>query len=298
MRPPAGNISLAQAARLSGYHQDYLGQLCRAGKLSATKIGRTWFTTESAVRDFLRSLQGSSAPAASTKEQPQPELERKVIEASASSSGPHVVENVVISEVVGLPIALRAKPLTPRIASLDSVITRVRLERVQRDLAQLTEVVQEIADQVESQANIIERLQTGSAMLKHSYAPSLEATVTPNLQTLARPENQFSEPEPVSPLQQRVLIVSAGLLAIALAFLFATNYTWQSKFFGDPEIATQTILLEKEPAVAGDTVIVPATVSGPLPTVTNSNANIDQVPPPPTSPDKALGGVDAGNLLQ
>jgi hypothetical protein len=43
-------ISLAEAAKLTGYHQDYLGQLARAGKLNAQKIGRNWATTLEAVK--------------------------------------------------------------------------------------------------------------------------------------------------------------------------------------------------------------------------------------------------------
>ena len=44
-----GFLSLAQAAVITGYHQDYLGQLARAGKLPAQKIGRNWVTTIEAV---------------------------------------------------------------------------------------------------------------------------------------------------------------------------------------------------------------------------------------------------------
>jgi hypothetical protein len=44
-----GFLSLAQAAEITGYHQDYLGQLARAGKLPAQKIGRNWVTTIEAV---------------------------------------------------------------------------------------------------------------------------------------------------------------------------------------------------------------------------------------------------------
>ncbi len=52
---PNGTISLFEAAKLTGYHQDYLGQLCRAGKISAMKVGRNWYTTEQAVREFFQS---------------------------------------------------------------------------------------------------------------------------------------------------------------------------------------------------------------------------------------------------
>src|SRR5690606_27509919 len=48
-----GFISLADAAKKTGYHQDYLGQLARGGKLEAQKIGRNWVTTQAALDKFL-----------------------------------------------------------------------------------------------------------------------------------------------------------------------------------------------------------------------------------------------------
>ena len=49
-----GRISLARAAQLTGYHQDYLGQLCRMGKLEAIKIGRNWFTSSTALNSLAK----------------------------------------------------------------------------------------------------------------------------------------------------------------------------------------------------------------------------------------------------
>ncbi|HBB49602.1 TPA: hypothetical protein DEQ22_01620 [Candidatus Nomurabacteria bacterium] len=46
-------ISLAEAAKLSTYNQDYLGSLIRKGEIKAQKIGRGYFTTEEEVKNFL-----------------------------------------------------------------------------------------------------------------------------------------------------------------------------------------------------------------------------------------------------
>jgi hypothetical protein len=46
-------ISLNQAAQFSGYTQDYLGYLIRTGEMKGTKKGRTWFTTEEEVKNYL-----------------------------------------------------------------------------------------------------------------------------------------------------------------------------------------------------------------------------------------------------
>ena len=40
-------LTLAQAARISGYQQDYLGQLAREGKLKAIKSGHNWIVASS-----------------------------------------------------------------------------------------------------------------------------------------------------------------------------------------------------------------------------------------------------------
>lgn len=46
-------ISLNQAAQLSGYSQDYLGFLIRKGEIKGAKKGRSWFTTEEEVKNYL-----------------------------------------------------------------------------------------------------------------------------------------------------------------------------------------------------------------------------------------------------
>lgn len=47
-------ICLKDAAKISGYHQDYLGHLIRTGKLNGYKVGRSWMTTRADLNDFLQ----------------------------------------------------------------------------------------------------------------------------------------------------------------------------------------------------------------------------------------------------
>jgi hypothetical protein len=46
-------ISLNQAAKFSGYSQDYLGFLVRKGELKGIKKGRVWFTTEEEIKNYI-----------------------------------------------------------------------------------------------------------------------------------------------------------------------------------------------------------------------------------------------------
>ena len=59
LRPKEKFISLKDAAHISGYTPDYVGQLIRKGKLPGRQVYCTvaWMTTEEAVREYLRSNQ-------------------------------------------------------------------------------------------------------------------------------------------------------------------------------------------------------------------------------------------------
>jgi hypothetical protein len=47
-------LSMAQAAEVSPYEQEYLSLLARRGELKAEKIGRNWYTTVEWLNDYLR----------------------------------------------------------------------------------------------------------------------------------------------------------------------------------------------------------------------------------------------------
>jgi hypothetical protein len=46
-------ISLKEASEISGYNQDYLSSLIRAGKLNGKKMGRSWVTTKEDLSAFM-----------------------------------------------------------------------------------------------------------------------------------------------------------------------------------------------------------------------------------------------------
>ena len=49
-------ISLKEAAKISGYSSDYVGQLIRSGKLEGKQVfsNIAWMTTEEAMQNYLR----------------------------------------------------------------------------------------------------------------------------------------------------------------------------------------------------------------------------------------------------
>jgi hypothetical protein len=56
-------ITLKEAAKISGYSADYLGQLIRSGKLPGKQVfsNVSWVTTEDAVVDYMKNGGRSSA---------------------------------------------------------------------------------------------------------------------------------------------------------------------------------------------------------------------------------------------
>jgi len=56
-------ISLKEAAEISGYAPDYIGQLIRKGKLPGKQVyyNVAWMTTEAALREYMKGGSGSTA---------------------------------------------------------------------------------------------------------------------------------------------------------------------------------------------------------------------------------------------
>ena len=46
-------ISLHQASKISGYHQDYLSSLIRNKEIQGEKMGGNWFTTENEIKNYI-----------------------------------------------------------------------------------------------------------------------------------------------------------------------------------------------------------------------------------------------------
>lgn len=59
-------ISLREAAEISGYSPDYVGQLIRSGKLPGKQVfsNVAWVTTEEAVRAYMGKKRGSKSAVA------------------------------------------------------------------------------------------------------------------------------------------------------------------------------------------------------------------------------------------
>jgi len=49
-------ISSKQASKVTGYTSDYIGQLCRGGKVEARRVGRSWFIAEESILNYEKEI--------------------------------------------------------------------------------------------------------------------------------------------------------------------------------------------------------------------------------------------------
>lgn len=54
-------ISSKSAAKLTGYAKDYVGQLCREGRVEARLVGRNWYVLEASIREHRFGAEESAA---------------------------------------------------------------------------------------------------------------------------------------------------------------------------------------------------------------------------------------------
>ena len=95
-------ISTREAAKLSGYNSDYLGRLCREGKIEATRIGRAWIVNKNSLLSFVADQEEQKKKNAEALAQAR-EVEYKAAQ-EAKVIAPVVVEEAPV-EVVSLPTA-------------------------------------------------------------------------------------------------------------------------------------------------------------------------------------------------
>lgn len=63
-------ISSKRAAEITGYAKDYIGQLCREGRVEATLVGRSWYVLETSIRAHRFGSDMDDAQPQKTAEEP------------------------------------------------------------------------------------------------------------------------------------------------------------------------------------------------------------------------------------
>ncbi len=262
-------ISLSKAAQISGYHQDYLGQLCRLGKLKAAKIGRNWYTTA----EELQALANVDQSLINTEAQEETPVVTEsvisvtqpvdpIIEPEQVSISPVVASNYVVSQVEDMPIQIEQVPhVVKSHHTLQTLITRMKLEELRTDVLQVTGLIGEISEEVNNHTEILKRheqLLQNRVDLKNSYSPSIsvvnsnkpivstfEYTSQPDLITQENP-NRVVWLWPA--LALLLAVVASGLFMISINSSDTQPQLTTVIYKTDPNTTEQ----EPAPQVAGD----------------------------------------------
>lgn len=80
-------VSSKRAAKMTGYAKDYIGQLCREGRVPARLVGRAWYVLETAIQDHRF---GDTAPESPASGPPLSKWESPRYEAASAEVLPSV----------------------------------------------------------------------------------------------------------------------------------------------------------------------------------------------------------------
>lgn len=232
----ANKISLAEAARLSGYHQDYLGQLCRGGKLRGFKYGRNWFTTQEALDEFKASLLTAfESPSARSNASIENDMLNEVVTydvtyvpAELSSVvthiKPEITQTVLVSQVEGLPIKIQTAPVMPRGANaVQNLLTNMRIQNLQGSVAEIQNVLEDVVGELAKHKAVLEKkpwLHEGQG--KPHFAGSFDFTAQP-VQTFDGQSQKISVPS--GSTSARWVVAMACMVSV-----FSVSYSGYSLF--------------------------------------------------------------------
>lgn len=268
-------ISLSQAAEISGYHHDYLGQLCRLGKIRASKIGRNWYTTRTELQvllsgdadnfeiedDYEEPVAQAVVDSSSVEEAPVEVVQVAPVSIDAVRiTRPVVADNALISEVAGIPIQLRTHNPVKAEHTVQTLITRMKLDALKTEVLQIAQYMDEVNEKLARHEEILEELQAQRFMrtdLRETFAPGLSAAP----RVAVRPESLLTvvdEPVEVrAPAQQWAwawAAVAIMMIVIPVALLAIIPKSQGPTAASTVYYQTQTTNLEAEVAGATDTL--------------------------------------------
>ncbi|MFW6210402.1 MAG: hypothetical protein ACOC4E_02855 [Patescibacteria group bacterium] len=182
-------LKVAVAAKQFDYTPDYLGQLCRAGKLDARLVGRTWFVNPESVAEHKAGTYRGEKEASAAEQRAQPRSGTHVSQATDSKEDEHDVRNNKIKQAISAPPAKQQKRTVASPVKNKTVKTissfQERLHqygattgtRYEPDEAPLYPMTQSPRDQTaapgdKSEASQPERTESASSVLRSSEAPS------------------------------------------------------------------------------------------------------------------------------
>ncbi len=281
-------ISLSQASQITGYHQDYLGLLCRLGKIEANKIGRNWYTTQSEINKFLNpelssdqmsftpeteDLVSESSTSTLSDILPEAAIKKQSVSRTASVSidsvvvsqpvvkramAPTIVENVVISDMESLPIRLVKKPAMAQHHTLQSLITRTKLEQLKQEVLEIAGFMDTVSTELAEHRAMLQKHEAMLATRKDlatSYASNIDFGLNQNTTQNTLPAVNTVEDVSEDFSDQKYVWLWPSLaisLVVVITLVALTGFTPKTVNYAST-IYYKLVHSELNPQVAGET---------------------------------------------
>lgn len=275
-------ISLSRAAQLTGYHQDYLGQLCRLGKLPAQKVGRNWFTFPEALKKLSAVEVQDEMSLGLTEET----AEDVTTAESFEYTEPQILQNITVSQVEGMPIAIRTVA-TParRMNTVQNILTNIRIESLQQEVLELRQMLARLMSEVAKHSEILQNRSAltsanrqTSDQLKHAYISNFDFNTpfsrinimrqdqpTPGYGSAALNIQPNSQTELLDTQPRYSLWAVVTATAVVAAFALVTFGMISGQFFGSTNPQVTTIYSHPAETFADDSSVPnPAAQETPL----------------------------------
>ncbi len=233
-------VSLSEASNLTGYHQDYLGFLCRSGKLKGFKVGRNWSVTKTDLEDFIKNYKNGISEVTDETGQKIP---------IHITPGTPAVDKVQSQEfdkptLADLPAPLLQTASDQKLGTLKKQVLdtlQERISTISKNVAELEEVVEHKQAEQEVVAPLVIPMAEQTS-LRNKFSPTLPAHSLLPLETqttqtltaagvLAKDKiKKLFDSFQIRPALSKKAVVAASLVAalgfvgsIFISFLLSSN---------------------------------------------------------------------------
>lgn len=227
-------ISSSRAAKISGYVNDYIGQLCRDGKLDCRMVGRTWYVS------FESLISHKNANGSASKNRSKKSIE--ILAPNLTLEAPQIATLDVLPTVsaISTPVVLETKievPVAPSVAPeiLREVFTPVQVPQISYPVfAEISEKTISIPVHVFEESTVEEKeesvvLEKSVPVISHISFPDFSEqknifvadTVSPNLST----QKIFdTDVEKISSVTSRPIVSPFFVHAFPTAFALMVSF--------------------------------------------------------------------------
>lgn len=219
-------ISAKQASVLVGYAQDYVGQLCREGKIESKMVGRTWFVSEESILNHKIS---------NLKKSIDPRIQEilNINKVSSEQTQPYLVSQAQETDIV------KTQNTSENTVSEKSTSQKVNYEKTNSDI-------------IDQRVVELKKIRNATRILPPIYNPQIttSASIVLNKPTISLVSNSYSNDisdvndeidNVINLLPSKKVLMSLVMVAVIITNIFFLRNIFNSNSSAANIIANKTI---------------------------------------------------------